>query len=207
MAFPALTRAVFIAACWAAARADASGPATSIPSLRGAGGEQPGSAEASAPQDEEQVPRGERSEDAAAEATSSLDALRDMKSGDSLVVCHGARVCRGAWTWVGGVRTCRGGFYCSSWALVLGSGNVEPTEVVTPKDDRTGAPPESQGEVAEPDDLEAMDSLEREAQSLAEGGEAESAESLCICRGVRVCRSWVWYGGARVCRGGFYCRL
>merc|ERR1712151_1388875 len=31
---------------------------------------------------------------------------------ESLIVCRGARVCRGGWTWRRRVRFCRGGFFC-----------------------------------------------------------------------------------------------
>jgi len=38
------------------------------------------------------------------------------EASESLIVCRGARVCRGGWTWWGGVRSCRGGFFCRpSW--------------------------------------------------------------------------------------------
>merc|ERR1711972_102891 len=41
------------------------------------------------------------------------------EAAQSLIVCRGAKVCRGAWTWLGGRRVCRGGFSCRGWAVLL----------------------------------------------------------------------------------------
>mmetsp|Transcript_19084 Transcript_19084/g.54781 ORF Transcript_19084/g.54781 Transcript_19084/m.54781 type:complete len:202 (-) Transcript_19084:82-687(-) len=136
------------------------------------------------------------------------DALENLEEGESLVDCHGHLVCHDGWYWVGGVKKCRGAVYCSSYAVVLGTGGAEAAQEAGGE---AAVAPAQHSNVA-PEDLQAVASMEAEAQGLEDTDAAEDTgikqyeESLIVCRGVQVCRSWGWVGGRRVCRGGFYCR-
>jgi hypothetical protein len=125
------------------------------------------------------------------------------EAAESLIVCRGGKVCRGAWTWRGGVRVCSGGFYCRSGALLL---LAESSDAGDQEEDEAAAAP------ALADFMESGSEQESEAMNSSELMElltnsSEAAESLIVCRGGRVCRgAWTWRGGVRVCSGGFYCR-
>jgi len=120
------------------------------------------------------------------------------EAAQSLIVCRGAKVCRGAWTWSGARKVCRGGFYCRGWAALLveevaGEDQVEATSA--PADLADGGS-EHGGEPTNASEL--LEILTNASQA---------AESLIVCRGARVCRGgWSWFGRTRVCRGGFFCR-
>ena len=120
------------------------------------------------------------------------------RSAESLIVCRGAKVCRGAWTWYGGKKVCRGGFSCRGWAaLVAEDAEVEEhDEAVSAAADPAEGSAEFAGQAFEPSELMAI--LTNTSQA---------AESLIVCRGARVCHGgWSWRGRVRVCRGGFRCR-
>merc|ERR1711972_614650 len=117
---------------------------------------------------------------------------------ESLIVCRGGKVCRGAWTWSGGVKVCKGGFSCRGWAALLaedvegedqGVATLAWADLVEPG-------PEQEGETF--DSSELMDILSNTSQA---------AQSLIVCRGGRVCLGgWSWRGTVKFCRGGFSCR-
>merc|ERR1712066_722811 len=117
---------------------------------------------------------------------------------ESLIVCRGGRVCRGAWTWSGGVKVCKGGFSCRGWAVLL-AGDVagEDQEVATL----------AQADLAELDEEQEGDTLRSSELMEILSNTSQAAQSLIVCRGARLCRGgWSWRGAVRFCRGGFYCR-
>merc|ERR1719343_421161 len=120
------------------------------------------------------------------------------EAAQSLIVCWGAKVCRGTWTWLGHRRVCRGGFYCRGWAVLLaedveGEGQEETTSAPADPAERNS---EHEGEPMNASEL--MEILTNTSTA---------AQSLIVCQGARVCRGgWSWFGRRRVCRGGFFCR-
>jgi len=193
-------------------RADPSASTAAATSLRGSA-----SVEAPGPSQDEHAadagtPQSEQSE----------DLLNATDAAESLIVCNGGKVCRGAWTWHGHVRECSGGFYCRRGAVLLLADGSESGE----QEDEANANSTLEDFFAEnssePDD-EAMQSARAdffsEDKSETEGeamnssdlmkiltNTSEAAESLIVCAGGRVCRGgWFFLGGFRRCRGGFVC--
>jgi len=120
------------------------------------------------------------------------------EAAQSLIVCRGAKVCRGSWTWYGRRKVCRGGFYCRGWAALL----AEDVEAEG-QEEAAFAPADLVGRGSEHED-ELMNSSEL-MEILTNNSQA--AQSLIVCRGARVCRGgWTWRGRRRFCRGGFFCR-
>jgi len=115
----------------------------------------------------------------------------------SLIVCRGGKVCRGAWTWSGSVRVCRGGFVCRGWAAVLAE-DVEGEEQQAQAASMPADLAEGEGEGEPFNSSQLLEILTNTSHAT---------QSLIVCRGARVCRGgWTWRGRVRVCRGGFFCR-
>jgi len=176
----------------AVARADPSASQTAATSLRGS---------AVVPAQTEAMPQGHE-EDAYLLGGNFTEDVQNStgaeEAAESLIVCRGARVCRGAWTWFGHRRVCRGGFACRGWALLLAE-DVEGDHL-----EETASAPADPAERSSEHEGEPMNSSEL-MEILTNTSTA--AESLIVCRGARVCRGrWTWFGRRRVCRGGFFCR-
>merc|ERR1712207_63974 len=128
-----------------------------------------------------------------------MDVLTNTsQAAQSLIVCRGARVCRGAWTWHGGAKVCRGGFYCRGGVALLAE-DVEG--------DDQAATASAMADLAERG-VEPEVALMKSSE-LAEilTNTSQATQSLIVCRGARVCRGgWTWRGRVRFCRGGFFCR-
>merc|ERR1719343_1764953 len=108
------------------------------------------------------------------------------EAAQSLIVCRGAKVCRGAWTWSGQVKVCRGGFYCRGGAVLLlaedSDGENQEEEAASTLANLTGSDSEHEGEAFSSSEL--MEILTNTS---------EAAQSLIVCRGARVCRGgWIF---------------
>merc|ERR1711933_646928 len=76
--------------------------------------------------------RGSEREVAPMNASELMDVLTNTtQAAQSLIVCRGAKVCRGAWTWHGGAKVCRGGFYCRGGVALLAEGTEGDDQVET----------------------------------------------------------------------------
>merc|ERR1711933_617127 len=142
--------------------------------------------------------RGSEREVAPMNSSELMDVLTNTtQAAQSLIVCRGAKVCRGEWTWHGGARVCRGGFYCRDGVALLAEGTEGDDQVETTfaSADLAERSWERRGELMNSSEMDVLTNT------------SQAAQSLIICRGARVCRgAWTWRGGAKVCRGGFYCR-
>jgi len=152
----------------------------------------------------------------------SEDLLNGTGVAESLVVCRGGKVCRGAWTWHGHVKECSGGFYCRRGAVLLLADDSQSGDQEEEADANATLADFFAENSSEPED-EAMQSAradffaenssgtEDEATNSSDlikilTNTSEAAESLIVCAGGRVCHGgWFWTGGFRRCRGGFVC--
>lgn len=127
-----------------------------------------------------------------------LNSTGEGEGAESLIVCRGGKVCRGAWTWSGGVKVCRGGFSCRGWAALL----VEDVE-----GEGQGVATLARADLAERDPEQEGDSFNSSDLMEILSNTSQAAQSLIVCRGARVCRGgWSWRGAVKFCRGGFSCR-
>jgi len=148
--------------------------------------------------------------------------LNATDAAESLIVCRGGKVCRGAWTWHGHVKECSGGFYCRRGAVLLladdsqrGDQEEEADANATLADffAENSSEPEDEAMQSARADFFAENSSEIEGEAMNSSdlikiltNTSEAAESLIVCGGGRVCRGgWFWAGGFRRCRGGFVC--
>ena len=185
---------LLLLALLALARADPSSSREANPSLRGGSGEAKEVPSKDTPAAQSSA-AGQGVEPNASVVAQKLPTA--AQSAESLIVCRGAKVCRGAWISCGGRRVCRGGFYCRGWAaLVAEDARVEEhDEAVSAAADLKDDGAEVEGGAFKPSELMAILT-----------STSRAAESLVVCRGARVCRGgWTWHGRARVCRGGFSC--
>lgn len=152
----------------------------------------------------------------------SEDLLNATGAAESLIVCRGGKVCRGAWTWHGHVKQCSGGFYCRRGAVLLLADDSQRGDQEEEADaDSTladffaenSSEPEDEAMQSARADFFAENSSDTEGEAMNSSdlikiltNTSEAAESLIVCGGGRVCRGgWSWVGGFRRCRGGFVC--
>merc|ERR1719174_3416289 len=106
-----------------------------------------------------------------------MDVLTNTsQAAQSLIVCRGAKVCRGAWTWHGGAKVCRGGFYCRGAVALLAEDVEDDDQAETTSAMADLAERGSEREVAPMNSSELMDVLTNTSQA---------AQSLIVCRGAK----------------------
>merc|ERR1712207_103476 len=98
-----------------------------------------------------------------------MDVLTNTsQAAQSLIVCRGAKVCRGAWTWHGGAKVCRGGFYCRDGVALLAEGTEGDDQVETTfaSADLAERSWERQGELMNSSEMDVLTNTSQAAQSL-----------------------------------------
>jgi len=205
----------------AAVRADPSASPAVATSLRGSA-----SVEVPAPSPGEPDAAGAPPQDPEVEHASgdeqSEDLLNATGAAESLIVCRGGKVCRGAWTWHGHVKECSGGFYCRRGAVLLLADDSQAEDQEEEADANStladffaenSSELEDEAMQSARADFFAETSSETEDEAMNSSdlikiltNTSDAAENLIVCGGGRVCRGgWFLVGGFRRCRGGFVC--